>query len=187
MLAIIIGGSILLFGYKIISEMNEKADRAAFVKFKTTLTEDIESISYEPRSVKTEKYNIPSSFGRVCFVDLYNINDLSYLDAYPIIKDSVKSKTQANIFLIKENNIEPLYINGLQLNDPFFHCIEAGRTINVRMEGTGDGTIIQPPPAQEWCQNAETGGLCDGLDVVFGSGYKCRCWEEYNLCDNIGC
>ncbi|MAG91420.1 hypothetical protein CMO83_01985 [Candidatus Woesearchaeota archaeon] len=32
------------------------------------------------------------------------------------------------------------------------------------------------------CQNAEDNGLCDGLDIVFGLGYKTACCSEYNLC-----
>ena len=50
------------------------------------------------------------------------------------------------------------------------------------MEGTGDGTLVQPPPLRNWCENAASGDLCDGLDIVFGSGYKDRCCSEYSLC-----
>ena len=36
--------------------------------------------------------------------------------------------------------------------------------------------------SQEACQNAETNGLCDGLDIVYGQGYKAVCCSEHGLC-----
>lgn len=36
--------------------------------------------------------------------------------------------------------------------------------------------------SQNVCQNAETNGLCDGLDIVYGIGYKAACCNEYTLC-----
>lgn len=36
--------------------------------------------------------------------------------------------------------------------------------------------------SQSACQNAETNGLCDGLDIVYGTGYKAACCSEYGLC-----
>lgn len=32
------------------------------------------------------------------------------------------------------------------------------------------------------CQNAEDEGLCSGLDLVFGQGYRDTCCDEYGLC-----
>jgi len=32
------------------------------------------------------------------------------------------------------------------------------------------------------CQNADAGGLCPGLDIVFGVGYRDSCCGEYTLC-----
>ena len=32
------------------------------------------------------------------------------------------------------------------------------------------------------CNNAETNGLCNGLDIVYGVGYKCACCFERELC-----
>ena len=32
------------------------------------------------------------------------------------------------------------------------------------------------------CQNAEDEGLCSGLDLVFGQGYRDTCCDEYRLC-----
>lgn len=32
------------------------------------------------------------------------------------------------------------------------------------------------------CQNAQNDDFCDGLDIVFGVGYKASCCSEHNLC-----
>jgi len=32
------------------------------------------------------------------------------------------------------------------------------------------------------CQNAESSGLCEGLDIVFGEGYMASCCSNYELC-----
>ena len=32
------------------------------------------------------------------------------------------------------------------------------------------------------CQNAESLGLCNGLDLIFGAGYECLCDSEHGLC-----
>lgn len=32
------------------------------------------------------------------------------------------------------------------------------------------------------CKNAENGGSCNQLDSLYGSGYKCLCCTEHNLC-----
>jgi hypothetical protein len=32
------------------------------------------------------------------------------------------------------------------------------------------------------CQNAQDAGLCNGLDIVYGAGYKANCFTSYGLC-----
>ena len=32
------------------------------------------------------------------------------------------------------------------------------------------------------CQNAQTNGLCAGLDLSYGAGYQAACCSEYSLC-----
>lgn len=36
--------------------------------------------------------------------------------------------------------------------------------------------------SQNVCQNAQDNGLCDGLDIVYGLGYKATCCSEHSLC-----
>jgi flagellin-like protein len=34
----------------------------------------------------------------------------------------------------------------------------------------------------EICENAENAGLCDGLDILYGEGYKDACCSEHGFC-----
>ena len=40
----------------------------------------------------------------------------------------------------------------------------------------------QSVSSQNICQNAQNNDLCDGLDIVYGVGYKTACCGEYSLC-----
>lgn len=52
------------------------------------------------------------------------------------------------------------------------------------MQGTLRGKILLYDliSSQGVCQNAENNGLCDGLDIVYGAGYKAACCSEHGLC-----
>ena len=52
------------------------------------------------------------------------------------------------------------------------------------MQGTlrGKISLYDIISSQSVCQNAENDGLCGGLDIVYGSGYKAACCSEHGLC-----
>ena len=53
----------------------------------------------------------------------------------------------------------------------------------VEGEAVFDGGGEEGGAADEGiCQNADTAGLCPGLDIVFGSGYQSACCSSYTLC-----
>lgn len=56
--------------------------------------------------------------------------------------------------------------------------------LSHNMIGTLKAKIVpgSPVSSQSACQNAETNGLCDGLDIVYGIGYKAACCSEHGLC-----
>ena len=62
------------------------------------------------------------------------------------------------------------------------YTIEEKLTHNVI--GTINTKVVAgvPTSSQDACQNADTNGLCDGLDIVYGSGYKAACCSEHGLC-----
>ncbi len=56
--------------------------------------------------------------------------------------------------------------------------------LSHNMIGTLKAKVLpgSPVSSQTACQNAETNGLCDGLDIVYGIGYKAACCSEHVLC-----
>ena len=61
-------------------------------------------------------------------------------------------------------------------------------TIEEKLQHSVSGTLKSKVAAglsaseQGICQNAQTNGLCDGLDIVYGTGYKAACCSEHSLC-----
>ena len=56
----------------------------------------------------------------------------------------------------------------------------------ISINKTGGVIYINSKPSSfsnfNTCQNAQNNGLCDGLDIAYGSGYKAACCGEHGLC-----
>ena len=48
--------------------------------------------------------------------------------------------------------------------------------------GSGSGDGNGGGADENICQNAEDGGLCGGLDILFGEGYQANCCSSFSLC-----
>ena len=46
----------------------------------------------------------------------------------------------------------------------------------------GESVFEEGVADEEICQNAQTAGLCPGLDIVFGAGYRTSCCSQYTSC-----
>ena len=68
----------------------------------------------------------------------------------------------------------------VMLNYSFFGSIlqhsDVGQII-TRIEGGAQGSS-----SSQTCQNAQDADLCEGLDIVYGSGYQAACCSSYGLC-----
>jgi len=181
--ALLVISMILLFGYKAIKGMREKEEQIILIQFKTELSNDIKSLSSDYGTIRVKEYELPSEFDEICFVDLGQV-DSSEIINHPRIKDSVESGAKQNLFLLKEDNFEAFYIENLELsNYPYFSCIQSKTgDVKLKIEGKGNAAVVKTPPSQKYCQNAQDGGLCNGLDIVFYPGYKAECCKEYGLC-----
>lgn len=180
-LFIIIFAFVLLLGYQFVKDIGKKEERTTLIFLKTQLASDINSVDYG--DIKIEKYNVPTSIDEICFVDLNKVNPSDIMN-HPMIKDSVESGVKENIFLKGKKYFETIYVEDLVLsNYPYFSCIQSKiGSVKLRIEGKGNIAVIKTPSSQKYCQNAQDGGLCDGLDIVFGPGYKSECCKEYGLC-----
>ena len=52
------------------------------------------------------------------------------------------------------------------------------------VNGTITGRVVgsSTTSSSSVCQTADDDGLCDGLDLVFGEGYRAACCSEFSLC-----
>ncbi len=61
---------IMIFGYKMIQGFINGGNEVAFVQFKNDLESSVRKIYTEYGSVRTLDYHLPSSFSKICFLDL---------------------------------------------------------------------------------------------------------------------
>ncbi len=182
----------LMFGYRMMGSIGEKGEQAFLVEFKNKLDKDIGSIGFDIGSVKIGKYSVPSTFDEVCFVDLRYV-DVSELGNYSIIKDSVESGANKNVFLIGEDGFETMYIEDLGVFYwPYYSCLST-RTgkIELEIEGVGHGAAVKVME-REFCQKANDDSanpeeMCNLLNVLCPDyktecRYRAKCCEKYKLC-----
>lgn len=142
-LAIIIAGLVILYGYKAISSMIKTGEDIALIDFKNQIEGDMERLATSYGDVKTQSYILPGGTRTICFVDDDAIKNKVALDSpYPIINNAVQTGARQNIFLIPMVKIQ-LYAEGLQLNTDFLCINESRGRVNLRLEGKGDGTLVE--------------------------------------------
>lgn len=181
-LAGLLFAGVLLFGIRAVSQLGERGSQVDLIQFKAGLANDIISLSRSYKDVVRKAYEFPSGFDEICFVDSDEV-DADDIFGHPLIKDSVESDVEANVFLLGDT-FEAFYVKELALPAyPYYSCFDADvGKVEIRLEGRGDETLVQAPPSGTYCQNAQDGGLCEGLDIVFYSGYKKSCCDRYKVC-----
>ena len=116
-------------------------------------------------------------------------------DAITIDKISVSANNQecSGSESIALNNNDKAVITITECNNgeagqKFDGAINVTYTIEQKLTHTIVGTLRtkiaegQSVSSQNVCQNAQDNDLCDGLEIVYGNGYKAACCGEYSLC-----
>jgi hypothetical protein len=144
MLAIIITALILIYGYNSFKKIKEQGEVTELINFQTNIKRSVDTLSYDYGSVKTKEFNVPGNFRKVCFVSLNPLPPLSALNKYPLIKDSVASNVQKNVFLWPPGT-ESFYGGNISIDpaDNGYFCanVSYGR-ISLRLEGLGNAVKI---------------------------------------------
>ncbi|MDO8740234.1 MAG: hypothetical protein Q7J54_01525 [Candidatus Woesearchaeota archaeon] len=152
MLALLVIGLVMIFGFKAISDLMVKSTEADFIRFKTALERDIGAISTEAGSSELLDLKLPVGYNQMCFVDDDLIGSPSPpANLNPIIKNSISSGIQKNIFLIKSRaSAESFYVGKINIPDPdptdsanpLFLCTDtsSGR---VAFRITGRGNYVE--------------------------------------------
>ena len=144
-IAIVVVGVILIFGYKVISDVTKNTGKAGLVRFQSSLESSISSISNQYGTVKTKEFPI-SGYKKVCFMDNYNFGYLPVeLDNYPLIKDTIEDgQPTLNVFMVDLNNqMEQGFNIGVTEVAGDFKCIDIKDNIlKVVFEGKGNRVLI---------------------------------------------
>ncbi len=140
-LTIVLVSFILVYGYNAIKNLNDKANQIACLKFKNDLENEVKKVSGEYGIVDEKDIQICPGYSKVCFVENVEQPDLPG-GTDPIIKDSVASNAEKNVFLAENSAEESFYIGRISV-EPDVLCIKAiGGRIRLRLEGKGNYALI---------------------------------------------
>ena len=141
-LTIILISLILVYGYKSIQDFKNRAEQVACFKFKNDLQNTVESALSDYGIIKRKDIQLCNNYNMVCFVETYEIINLPN-DIDPIIKDSIKSNTGRNVFLVKNIARESFYAGKISVEPEDVLCINAtNNQITLRFEGFGNHVLL---------------------------------------------
>jgi hypothetical protein len=141
-LATIIIGAILLYGYRSIFMMREKGEQIDLISFKSEVQEEIIKMSNDYGSSRILKFRTPSSFQEVCFIDLSKNPNPEIKTDHPLVYESWSDQT-SNLFLIDELAKEFLLVQQneiplIEIDGKGYLCLPTlNNNIEVRLEGIG--------------------------------------------------
>ncbi len=155
-LAILITSAILIFGYQAIfgkKGIKQQAETVEFVKFKTDMTNIIQSMGTEiPGTIRTREMSVPSGAKAVCFVDGDLIkppgNPTQDMQRnYPLIADSVDNSVPSNVFVVPDGSVNLEVKPELEITDNSgFLCIDViDSRIKAKFEALGNKVKITQP------------------------------------------
>ncbi len=146
-LAIVIMGLVLLYGYKSIATMQDKAEQIDLLSFKKDIENEIVKMSTDYGSVRTPTIHVPANSKEVCFLDLtkspVKLN-------HPLVYEAWEDKS-ANVFLIDKLAKEVYLIQQqqnylIQIDSPGYLCIPViNNKIQIRLEGIGGKAELSLP------------------------------------------
>jgi len=144
---LVIANLILFFGSKMIIYMGDQIDRADQIKFQEDVKKQIIDLQQSFGKIEVKKFSLPSGYSEVCFFDINKEIETNALNKYPLVKDSIASKTKKNVFLIKDKDMKySFYAENITFSDyPFYYCYKTeGGFVQIGFENRGDYiSIIQ--------------------------------------------
>lgn len=143
-LTMVLVSFILVYGYNTIQNFRQRAELVACLKFQNDLRNSIESIISDFESVKRKELQLCSDYDQVCFVETFEQFDrdnpqANINNADPILKNSIASGSDRNVFLIGGNSF---YAGNVSVQDDVLCISSKNGKINLRLEGKGNHVLI---------------------------------------------
>ena len=118
-IAIVVGGLILLFGYKVFSNIVDTSDTVDYQEFHSELQKNLDTQKRRYGSRKVFDYELPRDVKYIFFVDLDRKVDIinnPMLKSYPLIRDAIESDVKKNMYIIRTGGeFEPFYVGEIML------------------------------------------------------------------------
>ena len=142
---------ILIAGYKSISAIQQRSCAAEIKNFESELKNLDKNLRYGTKELKS--YVVPCGAKNIYLFDLSRKIDLEQFNKVPVMKDSLKTSGNHNIFLVRENKvIDSFYSGNLEINMPYYFCLLAkNEKIEFFAEGTAAAAKITLPDEQLQC------------------------------------
>ena len=117
--ALVVVGLVIVFGYKSIKNFAARSDEVALIKFKTEIENTFKTVSSSFNTVKIANFDVPQGYSELCLVDIHFKNSVSEftLDEFtynPLILEGVQEKK--NVFLINGIIIESYYVGKIHVD-----------------------------------------------------------------------
>lgn len=124
---IVIGSMILVFGFRYLTQTKETACLAKSTIFKKDLIPDIELAQNQPGSVLERDYGVPCDIEKIFFMDKRIMDAVDFssysFSGYAEVVDSLQSKVDKNLFLVKNGKVEGSFNAGsVSIDDPYYSC-----------------------------------------------------------------
>ncbi len=149
---LLIAGVIILVGAKAIGGTMKSKCTTDFVSFQKDISQAIKDNNHYG-SVTGEKFRAPCKYTTLCLVNTEAISEKKSLDSFPqdlssearfLIKNSVESGTEQNIFLISSDEVKPAgFAPELRLEGDLICITSKAGDFSMTMYGQGRTTKIK--------------------------------------------
>lgn len=107
---------VIFFGYKGITSVGKASDNSKLVKFKVQLENAVQKFERNMESADQFDFNLPDYVTEVCFVNVAKREECLYNDTFNyehvnniLIRDSLESGSDDNVFIFKDETIVDSY------------------------------------------------------------------------------
>jgi len=147
----IVSVAILVAGYKMVQIVKDRACRADIAKFEIDLKGIDKTLRAGTKELKS--FEAPCDADKIYFFDLNKKTNPDDFNDIPLIKDSLKTGSNNNVFLVKESEVKrSFYAGNLEMFYPYNICfIPKFGKISFFAEGTGKSAKIVSECSQPEC------------------------------------
>jgi len=142
---------ILIAGYKMINVVKERACETEIAKFEIDLRNIDKSLRFGAKELQS--YDVPCKVDKIYFFDLNKTINPENFKEIPIIKDTLESRGNNNIFLVEEGGVKrSFYAGNLEMVYPYHICfLPKFDKISFFIEGAGKSAKVASACDQPEC------------------------------------